>query len=175
MELAMINKKYARHICKEENSQMIMLMGIILAISVFIMSNLAATITNLDMVVSNEPSNSLFNEFKYVREMFPYSLNYNLADNIIIDSNNEVRFYGNITNINKSSDNRFEKTNQSYKELELRHNNLFDAVLDSWYIHDPSSSNPIFYVNVKLSLSDEKTTIEENVTYSILLRPNPNP
>jgi hypothetical protein len=172
----MKHKKYVKHIRMENNSQMIILMGIVMAISVFVMSNLAANITNIDLAVSNEPSSSLLDEFKYLKETFPYSLNYDLADRITIDSDNNVWFYGDINNI--TNDNRFERTNKTYKELELRHNNLFDAVLDPtkpWYVHDPSSSNPVYYVNVKLSLSDGKNSIEEDVTYSISLRPNTSP
>ena len=81
------NSNTCRNLYQNKNSQMIILMGIILVISVFTISSLAADIANLDIVISGERAISLLPEFICIKDAFCLSLNYNLADNITIQNN----------------------------------------------------------------------------------------
>ena len=162
------NSNIYRSLYQNKNSQMIVLMGIVLAISVFMISSLTAEITNLDTVISTERSTSLQSEFTCIKETFALSLNYNLAEKITMQGN-ELRFYGNIDNITKA----FEQTRDEYIVLELQHDILFEAELNDpsyWYEH-PGGTDYVYHVNVTLSLEDRDTRIAENVLYSIVCRP----
>jgi hypothetical protein len=153
-------------IYNNKNSQMILLMGVVLAISVFSISALTTEIANIDIVVTTERSRSLQDEFTTIKETFPFSLNYNLAENITME-NNEIIFYGNISNITAA----FNQTKNEYYILELQHDNIFNAELVTyWYAH-PGGINYIYYVSVILTLENENSIITENVDYSIECRP----
>ena len=99
---------------KKNRAQLITIMGIILAISIFIISSLAAEIANIDFVVSSGESTSLLTEFKNVKDTFVISLNYNLIDNIYFEQNNEYKdesyLYGDIDNLGTA----FNKTKDEY-------------------------------------------------------------
>lgn len=149
-----------------KNSQMIVIMGIILAVSVFAISSLSADIANLDLVISTERSTSLLSEFTCVKESFAYSLNYNLAENITIE-NDELWFYGNISNITKA----FEQTKDEYIVLELQHDILLEAELNKYWYAKPGATDYIYHVNVTLSLENQDTRITEDIIYSIVCKP----
>lgn len=156
----------SRKIFNNKNSQMILLMGIVLAISVFSISALTTEIANIDIVITTERSRSLQDEFTTIKETFPFSLNYNLAENITL-VDNDMRFSGNISNISAA----FNQTRDEYYILELQHDIIFNAEMISyWYAH-PGGTDYIYYVSASLSLENEDTFIVENVKYSIECRP----
>ena len=155
---------------KKNNGQMIALMGIILSVAVILISSLSAEIANLDIIVANEQSSSLIPRYNYFKETFPLSLTYNLAGNITIKTIQgkvEAQYYGNITDIQKA----FNKTRDQYFIFGLSQDMIFDAELNTWYPHNPSSSNSIYYVNATISLDDGITEINEHVLYSISCKP----
>ena len=162
------NTSTYRTLNQNKNSQMITLMGILLVVTVFTMASLAADITNLDIVISSERAISLLPEFICIKDSFCHSLNYNLADNITIQ-NNEMLFYGNISNITEV----FSYTTNEYYLLELQHDILFDAQLnDCWVVHS-GSTDGVYYLNVTLSLENRNTRYTEDVLYSIMCKPGP--
>ena len=145
---------------------MILLMGVVLAISVFSISALTTEIANIDIVITTERSRSVQDEFNCIKETFPFSLNYNLAENITLEGD-EMRFYGNISNITAA----FNQTKDEYYILELQHDIIFDAEMISyWYAH-PGGTEYIYYISAIISLENEDTFITENVKYSIECRP----
>lgn len=148
-----------------KNSQMIVLMGLLLALSVLVISSLAAEITNLNIVVTSERSSSLITEFICVRETFGEALNHNLVDNIDYDGV-KLMFYGNINNIADA----FSQTRDEFYTLELRHDNLFDAVINKqpWYSHKSDDGNYVYNIDVTISLANGNACITEDILYSIV-------
>lgn len=160
----------------KNQAQLIALMGIILAISVFLISSLAAEIANIDFVVSTGESTSLSNEFKNVRENFGIALNYNLIDIKIGDGTwgmieNESYFEGDLGEMPAA----FEQTKYEYFSLLFRHGIVFDAYLNHyWYSHEEviQGGKTVFYnVDVTLSLDDGDSSITEDVIYLIACTP----
>ena len=155
-----------RKIYSEKKSQMIVLMGVVLSISIFVISSLAADIANLDIVVPSERFISLVPEFTNVKNAFGKALNYNLASNITL-KNNQMLFIGNITDIYEA----FSQTKNEFYKLELQHDIIFDAKLNNYWYKRPLSSDNIYQVNITLSLDDRNTRIVEDVLYSIVCKP----
>ena len=160
---------------KNNYAQLITIMGIILAISIFIISSLAAEIANIDFVVSSGGSTSLSTEFKNIRDTFVVALNYNLIDNIYIEQNidnkDESYLYGSIDNLGTA----FIQTKDEYYNLSLQHGILFDAQLNnSWYSHEEviQGENSVFYwVKFTLSLNDGNSFITEDIERLIICTP----
>jgi hypothetical protein len=157
------------------HAQLITIMGIILAISIFIISSLAAEIANIDFVVSSGESTSLSAEFKNIRDTFVVALNYNLIDNLYIEQNNDNKdesyLYGSIDNLGTA----FNQTKDEYYFLYLQHGIFFDAQLnDSWYSHEEEiqDENSVFYwVKFTLSLNDGNSFITEDIERLIICTP----
>jgi len=149
-----------------ENSQIMVLMGIVLVTSVFVLSSLAANLANLDIMIASERATSLLPEFTHIKETFGLALNYNLADNISM-KNNEMIFHGNSGNITAA----FNKTRNEYHILALQHDILFNADLHNYWVAHPGGMDCIYYVNVTLHLENRDTRYTENVLYSIICRP----
>jgi hypothetical protein len=151
-------------------------MGIILAISIFIISSLAAEIANIDFVVSSGESTSLSTEFKNIKETFVVALNYNLIENIYIENINdefkdESYLYGDIDNLGTA----FNQTRDEYYTIYLQHGIFFDAQLNnSWYSHEDviQGENTVFYrVKFTLSLDDGSSFITEDIERLIICTP----
>jgi len=171
----------------DKHGQMIVIMGIILAISVFMIASIAAEVSNLDVVVATESSTYLLTEFNRVKETFSSALNYNLV-NIEINTTgppigaeppgpgvhplkNESILKGDMNKIHEA----FNQTRDEYTQLELRYGRFFDARLNSyWYSHRTKLAedwirNTVYKVKVTLFLENGKARITEDVTYSIVL------
>ncbi len=147
---------------------MIVLMGIVVVLSVFAISSLAADVADINIVISSERASSLLPEFNFVKETFALALNYNLAENITLQDN-ETLFYGNIRNIKDA----FNQTRDEYYILELQHDKLFDAELNDppyWVAH-PGSTDNIYHVSCTISLEDHDACYTEDVLYSIVCKP----
>jgi len=163
------NSNTYRSLHQNKNSQMIVLMGLLLAISVLVISSLAAEISNLNIVVSSERSNSIVTEFICIRETFGKALNHNLVDNInISDEDGELKLmlYGDINNITDA----FNQTRAEFYTLELQHDNLFDAVTNKqpWYSHKSDDGNYVYHIDVTISLANGNACITEDILYSVV-------
>ena len=161
--------KIKKSFMKNNDSQLIVLMGIILAISVFTVSYLASDIANLDVVISSERSESLLKEFSSIKESFVYSLNYNLVYNIKFDIDG-LKFYGDIHDLSEA----FEKTKEEYYDIELMHDIIFDAKLNEYTALLPGGTDGIYQVEVTLMLKSKDTTYTEDVSYIIICIANPD-
>jgi hypothetical protein len=154
----------------KNHAQMITLMGVILAVSVFMISSLGAEIANIDFVVSSGSSISIFTEFINVKNTFDLSLNYNLAD-VNIDAEDNSSLYGNIENIYSA----FNQTVDDYFNISFKHDLLFDAKLNHiWYSHHDiiQGYTTVFYtVEVAIYVDDGNSNITEDVRYSIACTP----
>jgi len=153
---------------RKNSGQMIILMGIILALAIFVMSGLSADIINLDIVISNERATSLVSEFDYIKETFGLSLNYNLINNITNETGEDKLVFHGDPNTMKTV---FNQTRDEFYALELRYGNIFDAKLNHyWYSHQ-TDEKYVYYVNINLMLDDGDTYIDEDVLYSIVCQP----
>jgi len=170
------NKNKKNH--RNEKGQMIVLMGIMLAISVFVIASIPSQISDVSVVVSRERSTSILPEFIHIKEVFGKSLNYNLVHESYgggiafdIGSGEPVHdhlytwFFGDI----KYIENTFQETRDSFQILELNHNNFFDAQFKNYYYsHTSLFYGDIYNVGVTLTLDNGKTSITEDVEYFII-------
>lgn len=166
-----------RKIRMNDDSQFIVLMGIILVVSVFIMASMAAEITNVNTIVLAYPS-SLLNEFGNIKDTFGTTLNYNLINITITD--NESMMKGNINKLYTV----FNQTKEEYFNLEIKYGFIFDAYLNRyWYSSEEvipweggligSDIKRIFYnVDISLFLDDGESQITKNVQYLFLCNPD---
>lgn len=144
---------------------MITLMGILLALTIFVISNLSADIINLDTVISNERATSMLSEFAYIKETFGKSLNYNLINNVSMKDDKLV-FTGNPDGIVEN----FTKTEDEFYTLELQYGNNFDAKLNRYWYSHAANEDDVYYIDATIKLDDEKTYLSENVLYSIVCK-----
>ena len=161
---------------KENNAQMITLLGIIIAVSVIVLSSLASEIANIDFVVTNRESTSLTSEFAEIKESFGLSLNYNLI-NITIGNEtrgvieNETYLIGDLDLI----DDAFNNTKNDFFKIYLIYGIIFDAELkDHWFSHEETIQDKltVFYkVEVTISIDNGDSYICEDVVYSIVCIP----
>lgn len=152
----------------QSNAQMIALMGIILAISVFLISSLAAEIANVEFVVSTEHISSLPTDFNSIKETFGNSLNYNLID-IELSSKyeDESILRGNINNITKA----FNQTKNDYYNISLNYGYFFDASLNRYFYSHTKNivgiQTQFYKVDITLFLDDGKSYMTEDIEYVI--------
>ncbi len=158
-----------------DSAQMIVLMGVVLAISVFMLSSIAAEIANLDTIVTTSEAVTLPSEFSNLKEAFVRALNYNLADVTIItdplvaelnglppDYLNETFLTGDITNLTKA----FNQTRDEFHKIELRYGRIFDAQLNRyWYAY---KGDGVYFVDVTLMLDNGDAKVTESMVYSIV-------
>ena len=161
-----LTKRTIQHPNNKQNqpAQMIVLMGVVLAISVFIIASIPSQIVNMEGEISREQATSLFSEFIQVKEVFGQSLNYNLAD-IDVDSN-PITFYGSIDELEEA----FQKTKDSLYLIEINHALIFDADHQTnwyWFSHE-SEDGKVYTAQVLLTLDDGETQISEYAEYSII-------
>lgn len=144
-----------------EDAQVLIILGIILATSVIFISSLASEIANVDFVVTTETQSSLAREFSVIKESFGTTLNYNLAEPYWELSSMRSLLKGNITDI----ENKFEQTSDEYFNVSLTHGLLFDAHLNGYA--SSYEENNLYRVDVTLLLDDGHARITEDVTYYI--------
>ncbi|MDH7516748.1 MAG: hypothetical protein QHH19_00095 [Candidatus Thermoplasmatota archaeon] len=170
----MKNKKHNkknRKLCDQKNGQMIIIMGVVLALIIFVIASLSADIINLNVIISNERATSIVSEFNYIKEAFGTSLNYNLINNVTRQTEEKesfLIFQGDIHGITEA----FNQTRDTFYTIELNYSRVFDANLNKYWYSHKSDENHIYHVSVTLSLYDGKTYIAENVVYSILCEPS---
>jgi len=144
-----------------ENAQILVILGIVLATSVFLISSLASEIANVDFVVISETQSSLAREFSVIKESFGATLNYNIAETSSVDTKMINPLKGNITDI----EDKFEQTRNEYFNVLLTHGFLFDAHLNGYEYSFKETG--LYYVHTTLLLDDGNARVTENVTYSI--------
>ena len=152
---------------KQKNSgQMIILMGVMLSLSIFVLSSLAADIINLDAVISNEHATSIVSEFAYIKETFGKSMNYNLINNVA-EEGSKLTFEGNPNSIVEN----FNNTRDEFYFIELHYGNNFDAKLNKYWYSHIFNENYVYYADVTLSLDDGQAQVTDNILYSIVCKP----
>ena len=141
---------------------MITLMGIILAVSVFVIASIASEMENIELIVKSDESTYLKYDFNMIKETFGTSLNYNLIDVKIDTDSDQCSMLGNINNITTA----FKQTLKDYYRLELSYGRIFDAKLNRYWSVNPQKGT--YYVDITLYLEDYEGFVTENVVYSIV-------
>ena len=154
-------KRYGEKNSKEQ-AQMIILMGVVLALAVFVLGSLAAEITDLDIAIQSERASSLLPEFINVKESFGVSLNYNVVKNVS-EQNNVVYYYGDFDEFEDA----FNRTRDKYYAMELNHDVVFNGKLITYRYSHKEGENYVYEVLVSLSLDNGNTCISDDVTYLI--------
>lgn len=164
-------KKMSRKIFKkrfydDKNSQVIVLAGVVMFISIIFISSLAPELANISRGISSEKSGSALQEFLSVKKMIPYALTFNLAENITIE-NNDFMYYGNISNLTQE----FNILKNNLRTMEFKHNVDFDLTLNDYWIAHPGSIENIYYLNLTMSLRDNNERHSEDVCISFVCNP----
>ena len=156
-------KKNYHLLCHSESAQMITLMGVLLAISVFVISAVPTELSDLDTIVPSERFHSILPEFAQIKDVFGDALNYNLVG-VTLNEYGDASFSGDIKNIESVVD----QTKKSFQTVVMNHDMFFDATFqDYWYSHTSDDGN-VYLVQVSLSLDDGEMLLSEDVTYSII-------
>ena len=182
MKTDMFNKKSSkkstnlprRTLCEDEKGQIIVLMGITLALSVLIMGSLAAEIADLDVSVPQADSTDVISEFIHLKETFGLALNCNLAGVRVVYSEPEYfvfdrGMYDEITSTPDISD-VFIQTSDLFRGFEIQHNKIFTASLISLTYSNLSTEGYVYNVYVELTLKDGNSFIKEPVSYFIVCK-----
>jgi hypothetical protein len=150
-------------LCHSESAQMITLMGVLLAISVFVIAAIPSELSDLDTIVPSERFRSILPEFAQIKDAFGVTLNYNLVD-VTLNEYGDSSFSGDIKTIESVVD----QTKKSFQTMMMNHDMFFDAIFQKyWYSHTSDNGN-IYLVQVSLSLDDGSMSLSEEVTYSII-------
>ena len=157
-----IKSKIKMRSIKRNHAQMITLMGIVLAISVFVVSSITSEIENIEFIISTEEYSSLKNEFEMIKDSFAETLNYNLVDVKIDPDTDECEMEGNIANIYEALD----QTVEDYSNVEFRYGRIFDAKLNRYW--HTNKEDGVYYVSVTLRLEDSGAIISEDVVFYIV-------
>lgn len=159
---------HIQHHESHNDAQMLIIMGIALAISLVILTSIPIELANLGIEVPTGQSSSLLSEFGCIKETFGTALNYNLVHLSIDPTTGATTFNGTMKNILTA----FNQTRNTFYLLELQHDIIFDAVYNNyWYSDTSDTGHYVYQVSITLSLSDKVTDISEIVTYSILCKP----
>jgi len=162
-----------RSLSSERHSQMIVLMGIVLAVSVFIISSIPSEISDLGATVPKARSQSLLPEFIHLKETFGHALNYNLVSIELSDSPPDLAYYGHIYGIDPAIEESVTKIADILKMMELQHDRIFKVTFNSQqdiHFSHLSSEGHVYHVDVGLYLDDGYTSVEQSVTYSIVCK-----
>ena len=151
---------------KNDKSQVIVLAGVIMFISIIFISSLAPEIANIEVGISSEKSSSSLNDFFSIKKTIPYAVTFDLAENITVENNRFV-YYGNISNLSFE----FEKINNEIRKMQFKRNLEFNSNLNSFSVANPGSRKYNYNLNVTLTLRDKNEKYAEDVLYSIICKP----
>jgi len=147
---------------------MIVLMGIILAVSVFAVSSIPTEISDLSVTVPKARSNSLLPEFIHLKETFGLALNYDFVSIEFIDT--ELDFQKHLCDVSETISESVTQTANQFYMIELQHDKIFNAEYKALRYSHLSTEGHVYHVDVRLSLKDGYTTIKQDVTYSIVCK-----
>jgi len=192
-----IKNMFLKHSDIQRNTygQMIILLGVTLAISVFLISSIPSQISSISPTVPQARSSTLLTEFVHIRDTFGYALNYNLVkptligfgqiNNVgfdpmdptgdpgpsIISTDPNMTYYG----IDGKYTLRFglshaiEQTTNAFNNIELQYDRIFRAQLRNYGFSHLSKEGTVYLVGVTLTLQDDYESIQETTDYQILI------
>ncbi|HDO19863.1 MAG TPA: hypothetical protein ENG74_03960 [Thermoplasmatales archaeon] len=165
-----MNKLY-----KNKKGQIIVMMGVLLSISLILIAAISSELSNIRMVLPEQRTTSLIDDFRDVKKVFGLVLNYNLVDaevnatalaeekyNLSWPNAWYSYYVGNI----KDLPDAFEKTVREVSIIELSKGNVFDAELVEYY--PTTEYSTIYTVVVNLTLGNGMERITERVGYNII-------
>jgi len=159
-------KKHSKKLSNDNRSQVIVLAGVVMFISIIFISSYAPDIANISVSVSSEKAASTIQDFMEIKKVIPYALTFNLAENISIENNNFV-YYGNISNLTQKID----SLKDTIRTFKLKQNIEFDMILNDYWIAHPGNVENVYYVNFIMTLKDPNEYQTEDVIISIVCNP----
>jgi len=163
---------------KRTHGQMITLMGVTLALTVFIISSIPSQLSSTSSLVPNTRSSSLASEFLQIKSMFGDCMNYDLARMygkwIKNPGDPDIVFYGKtgLYTIRFDVVNTITKLDNQLSLIELHYSKVFTASFYSLSFSHITDQGHVYIVEVTLTLSDEFSTITERVSYSLVFNQN---
>jgi hypothetical protein len=165
--LASFHKKMS----SDTTSQMIVLMGIILAVSVFVVSSIPSEISDLGATVVQERSHALLSEFMHLKIVFGSALQWNVASEIEVDAGSgDIEVKANIYDVVSKINNNVKVTGEKIQALLLPHDQWFRAECRGIQYSHTTSQGHVYTVLVHLSLKDITSALEQNIPYSIVCK-----
>lgn len=155
---------------RRHSGQIIILTGVLLAVSVIIIAAISSQMANLRITTPEQRMTSILDDFRDLRQSFGKALNYNLVE----PYNNTVSssygwpdawycyYVGNISQLSRA----FNETFDQFYTLEMNKGNILEAqLLDC----TPANEYETMYlVTVGISLGNGIEYMSENVTYTIV-------
>ena len=162
-------KNKRNHSARDESGQIIVLMGIFLAISVFVISAIPSELSDLPTMVASQRAASPLNEYNHLKEIFGLALQYNMSTDIEIGDNGVV-FIGNLTRTNFGG-NAMTNIENQIEFLLLKHNIYCDFEKQEGptfqFISD--KGHVVHYI-FKINYNDGSTTMGQKNTYTIVCK-----
>jgi hypothetical protein len=161
-----IFSRASRVLYKNQNSQIMVLTGIILVVIVIFVSTLAPDVVNISVDISNVKARSEIESFLLIKRNLPYIITFDLAENITIEKDSFI-FYGNISNLSCIFNNIINET----REIKFKQGINFDGKLNNYWVAHPGSKDGVYYLDVTVSIGKKDEYHEEDMIISIVCSP----
>jgi hypothetical protein len=165
----MLQKIRRTNLRNSSQGQVIVLMGVFIAISVIAVASLSAEVANVNVHMTNIRSMTLSTEFSNIKESFGVALNYQIATISISKFTSYSYYYCSIDDALVK--NAFDTTKSLFTGFELKHNIIFDATYTDYWFAYSALEGDVYYIDVTLYISDGITEIQQQTTYSIVCQP----
>jgi len=160
--------------CSQAKAQMIVILGITLAISVFLISTIPSELSSIGPKVIKERSTSLLPEFNHLKEVFGQALQIRLTDhrfNITSKIDPDILLYGKLGKYTMQTTivaTEIYELKLVLLNISKQQDKLFDAEMAYFYYSHSVSEGNVYYVYVTLTLRDGYSRIEQRVKYTII-------
>ncbi len=161
--------RYNRLLLNDKNSQVIVIAGVVMFISIIFISSLAPEVANISIDIASEKSSSIAQEFLSLKKIIPYLITFNLAENITLENNN-FKYYGNMSNLTSE----LNLLKNDIRTIEFKQNADFDIKLNDYFIANPGNIENVYHLNLTISLRNMDEKYNENVFVSIVCNPLKN-
>ena len=138
------------------SAQMVIIAGIIISVTIISMALAVSSLSDVGVKLPMERSTSILTEYRSIRSAFIEAMDYGCSQ-MGYETNTIVYV--------------FNETKRSISDLELRYGRYFDAELNTDGIeYYNSTSQPTVYIPVHLTLTSEKSSIDENIEIPLTMR-----
>ena len=132
------------HVRGGDRAQMLLVAGIVMSVSIILVSIIATNLSNVGLSLTMERSASLLQEYRNLRYVFS-----------VVFNNSCGGYYSNLLYA-------FNYTKNALFDIEARHGNYFDASINKMVFYNDSTPRYVD-VYVHLSLTHESSHVEEMV------------
>ena len=172
------NSMNRRPLASNQQSQMIVLLGVTLALSVFLISTIPSEIADLDLTIERNRSNSLLPEFLHLKDVVGKALQYSL---VTIEFNQTNIFDPNMNFTGKEGHYTMQYNTVNYyyaakvriilQDIKLQEDKIFSISTppgSALLFSHKTQEGTVYTLPLTLSLKDKYTTIYQTVNYDII-------